>query len=66
MPNELKPCPFCGGKAKLYNQKVIGGYDYSYVICDSCGIRTLKYEVSTEYCAKDKATEDWNRRTENA
>ena len=65
MPNELKPCPFCGGKAKLYSQKVAGGYDYSYVFCESCKIGTKKYEVSPEYCANDKATEAWNRRADN-
>lgn len=63
---ELKPCPFCGGIARLYNQKVRGGYDYSYVICEACRIRTMQYEVSTEYCSRDKAINDWNRRVNNA
>lgn len=65
MPNEMKPCPFCGGKAKLNIQKVTGGYDYAYVICTGCRISTMQYEASAEYCAKDKAIEDWNRRADN-
>ena len=66
MPNELKPCPFCGGEAKLVNQKVMGGYDYSFVRCKKCDIGTQKYEVSTEYCSSDKAISTWNRRVDNA
>lgn len=65
MPNDLKPCPFCGSEAKLYIQKVIGGYDYAYVICPSCKISTAKYDASTQYCAKDKAIDDWNKREAN-
>lgn len=35
---ELKPCPFCGGKAGLYHT-----YDgLSCVQCDECGISTLR------------------------
>ena len=66
MPNELKPCPFCGGEAKLYNQKVVGGYDYSYVQCKKCHIQTACYDISTDYCSSEMATEDWNRRADNA
>ena len=65
MPNELKPCPFCGRLAKIHNCKVYGGYDYSYVECSKCHIRTKQYEVSTEYSSSEKATNDWNRRVDN-
>ena len=35
---ELKPCPFCGGKAGLYHT-----HDgRSCVQCDECGISTLR------------------------
>ena len=63
--SELKPCPFCGGKAELYTHRVICGIDYVNIICKNCRIRTMDYEASISYCANDKATEDWNRRAEN-
>lgn len=34
---KIKPCPFCGGKAKL-NQAYDGHY---CVTCELCGVRTL-------------------------
>ena len=61
---DLKPCPFCGGKAELYTQRVIGGIDYVHIICKTCRVSTVDYEASTSYCANDKAIEDWNRRAE--
>lgn len=52
MKNKLKPCPFCGDKAKLFE-------DYSglfTVQCEKCGISTLLKRNSEEVIA------DWNRR----
>ena len=65
MTDKLKPCPFCGGQAKLFNTRVQGGYDYSYVQCLKCSIHTAKYDVSVNYCSSEKATEAWNRRADN-
>lgn len=41
MAEELKPCPFCGGKAKV---KGICGSEsvYAFVYCQKCGARTEK------------------------
>ena len=51
---ELKPCPFCGGEAKL------GWYrDFYYIRCKNCGIRTL-----VEFTMR-RAIEAWNRRAED-
>ena len=52
---ELKPCPFCGGKAHIYQN-----YNGYYVAqCDKCGIGTL-------LCSDEKtAKRRWNRRTNN-
>ena len=50
---ELKPCPFCGGKALYATDCHIWA-----VICESCGARTNVYRND------DDAKEAWNRRTE--
>ena len=54
----LKPCPFCGGNARLIPFKSVFMYNGSgaYVSCALCEART-KLAVS-----KDKAIEEWNRR----
>ena len=50
MTEKLKPCPFCGGEAKLIDD------DWSYVICTKCGIHPY-HRISL----KD-AIEEWNNR----
>lgn len=51
---ELKSCPFCGGKAKLskFND---ANPDY-FVCCEKCGSSTRAHEDSKE------AIKVWNRR----
>ena len=46
---ELKPCPFCGGKAVIFK------YFWS-VRCEDCLVETSIFET------KEEATEAWNRR----
>ena len=66
---KLKPCPFCGGEAKIGHSTETTGitypvtYDYSYVECIECGSKTHKVIVSAEHCSNDLAVEAWNRRT---
>ena len=57
---ELKPCPFCGGEARL--QRKVVGY---YVICKKCGCRTpyYQYQYAPIEVKKQEAIEAWNRRT---
>lgn len=62
---ELKPCPFCGGKANLIENHICGGKDYSYVTCESCHVRTQQYTVSVRFCPNDEATKAWNRRSDD-
>ena len=51
---ELKPCPFCGGKARLMTYDTYGSH---YVKCDnvSCGIVTWIHTTGEE------AVEAWNK-----
>lgn len=50
---ELKPCPFCGGKADIHQ-----AYDSSYCVqCNVCGATTLYNSKKFVVIRK------WNRRT---
>ena len=51
---DLKPCPFCDGKAKLK------GYQIDFrVMCPECGGRAKLCSTAKE------AIEAWNRRADN-
>lgn len=58
---ELKPCPFCGGKARLF---VNGGVR---VICPKCyaSTRILTDEMEYESNAVETVIEAWNRRADH-
>lgn len=69
MTEQLKPCPFCGGEAKVdkYKSKYITEV---YVMCTECFCKTDSYYINTYYniynrtdeeCIK-YAVEAWNRR----
>ena len=54
---ELKKCPFCGGKATLkihygFDEKVISAFVY----CEECGVATRRCALETTAIGK------WNRR----
>ena len=52
MTEKLKPCPFCGGKAKLFNI-----YDCYSVICQNCDSKTDDF-LHDKY----GAIKAWNKR----
>ena len=59
----LKPCPFCGGQARLKKHHKIK--QTWYVQCHQCGVRTpystqLPYQKWTE--ARDWPVKLWNTR----
>ncbi len=56
---ELKPCPFCGGKAEMVVQQLADGTPTHYgVCCDSCYQGTwIWHKTEAEAAAM------WNRRT---
>lgn len=65
---ELKPCPFCGGKAKLFSAKAnVGGSRFVYwVECNLEGVITRCACIpKTWKCdTAEEAIEIWNRRAE--
>lgn len=57
--SELKPCPFCGGKAKI--GEVIPDWFKAHCADDNCiGCNTGKM-----YLTAQEAAESWNRRANN-
>ena len=60
---ELKKCPFCGGKAELItNRSDLTSNAWSKVRCKSCYAETKKYYIAHEYSSDDLAVDAWNRR----
>lgn len=57
--DELKPCPFCGGKAKIRSEKYWQPNVRRNVICTNCFANTGWYKT------EDEAIEAWNRRAEH-
>lgn len=49
---KLKPCPFCGGEAKIYGKRE----GLPWVACKSCIGQTACCDT------KEEAIEAWNRR----
>lgn len=61
--DELKPCPFCGGEAKLH-QTTYGNNIAAYVVW--CGNRNCDVSPTTRYRRfRKEAIEAWNRRAED-
>ena len=64
---KLKPCPFCGGQARMKHGKynLLGAYGteetaryWSGVFCIACGVE----QPIRRYSTKEQAIEAWNRR----
>lgn len=62
---ELKPCPFCGGEAKISKDAYFGDV-YCWVECRVCKSRTSNIHQNIAYCAYDQAAELWNARVNEA
>lgn len=60
--DELKPCPFCGGEADLFEEnfgKTV------WVQCTECGLSTSRYDkdaIVDNKNGEEWATSRWNRR----
>ena len=57
METELKPCPFCGGEAKILEN----GFGFFDVSCKKLSCRG--YTKFLHYTNKEKAISKWNTRT---
>lgn len=54
---QLKPCPFCGGKAHIRTERYYQPNMRRNVICEKC------YSNSGWYKTEEEAAKAWNRRT---
>ena len=61
---KLKPCPFCGGNARLATE-FRGITPVAFIKCDTCRAKTEDIYVSLNYTAVERAIEAWNRRSIN-
>lgn len=60
MPNEeLKPCPFCGGRAGLWQKEHYRESEYR-VFCMKCHVT----QAGQFYYSKNDAFDAWNRRVQ--
>lgn len=64
MPEKLKPCPFCGGKAKYFKIKSKAMKSWRFIACLKCGCRTATYPP-VDYEISNIVVERWNRRASN-
>ena len=63
MSEPLKPCPFCGGEAKLYKLPKEHPYVYRVACLGDC---KTAYGISFSYSEKYTAIKQWNRRALDA
>jgi Lar family restriction alleviation protein len=61
---ELKPCPFCGGKARYNSRQMPQGYIVVGYDCEQCGAAATVYTgpMAVEKELKIQAANAWNRR----
>ena len=64
MTEELKPCPFCGGKAELHLIQMYEG-DEPYAVnirCPECGVNGAEEWKVDGKDFKQRAVKKWNKR----
>lgn len=56
----LKPCPFCGGTAKMRHDS--DGPGHSYVECEKCHMESVRFMRLFARSSDEDAKTFWNRR----
>ena len=66
---ELKPCPFCGGKADITTRDVepqndawYSGSIQTFIICRECGCCLFDLCFHDGFCNEVEAADAWNQR----
>jgi len=61
---ELKPCPFCGGKAELITNYINHKKTFFYVLCIECNAAAKEYSDNVVFnkAGKEQAIAAWNKR----
>ena len=62
---ELKPCPFCGGQAKVCQWRDTVDPNCTWIECE-CGAMMEHVHDESHVDAKEKAIKVWNTRVETA
>ena len=62
MTEELKPCPFCGGEAKLLTMTYRGGQVYGVFCTSDLNAEYQHGHFIDNYGLKEEAITSWNRR----
>lgn len=69
MPEELKPCPFCGGKVDCVHTNHLDMHRRTYhYVCRKCNTTVFIDAVSKYKSAEEidkEAIKKWNRRADN-
>ena len=61
---ELKPCPFCGGKAETHNCGTFENEKLAVIFDGRVGVHcSVCYVATTPYASEEEAIENWNKRT---
>lgn len=65
--SQLKPCPFCGGRARIEEREKYDGcsYEVLFVQCAECHARTEEKICDGyygQYCSDEEVAGLWNRR----
>ena len=67
---ELKPCPFCGSRARIEERSKPDGYHHytvKFIQCTKCHAKTEERICDGyygKYCTDEEIADLWNRRVE--